>query len=63
MEKGLSGVFGVIGSGLDVPGILQELTSRASAGKGLERSKWGQSGGRKKSKKTGLGNNAAKPLI
>jgi len=32
----------------DVPGILQNLTREAQAGKGLDGNKWGESGERKK---------------
>ena len=34
----------LIDKGLDVPGILQDLTREAGAEKGLDGKKWGQSG-------------------
>jgi len=34
----------LIEKGLDVPGILQDLTREAQAGNGLDGNKWGQSG-------------------
>jgi hypothetical protein len=37
----------LIDKGLDVPGILQDLTREAGAGKGLDGNKWGESGERK----------------
>jgi hypothetical protein len=36
----------LIDSGADVPGILQDLTRKANAGKGLDCKRWGQSGGK-----------------
>lgn len=40
-------LLNLIDKGLDVPGILQNLTREAGAGNGLDRKKWGQSGDRK----------------
>ena len=38
----------LIDKGLDVPGILQNLTRNAGAGNDLDGNKWGESGERKK---------------
>ena len=40
-------LLNLIDRGLDVPGILQNLTREGGAGKGLDGNKWGQSGGKK----------------
>ena len=41
-------LLNLIDRGLDVPGILQNLTREGGAGKGLDGNKWGESGERKK---------------
>ena len=41
-------LLNLIDKGLDVPGILQNLTREAQTGKGLDSNKWGESGERKK---------------